>query len=174
MTISAADTAHDLAMGDRPIEAVTLMPAQGIECGSLKLAFPYAWAKSIVEDFNLTPVPNAPAWLVGAANVEGEIVPVFDVASWVVADEPDATAPVSVANRARLLVCGHGGDRAAIAFSGSARMVRYASDSQAIAEGATPSRLSAVVLAVSEGTPPYWVVDTQRLLDRLASELAAW
>jgi hypothetical protein len=35
--------------------------AQGIQCGVLSLAFPNAWARSIVEEFSVTPVPNAPA-----------------------------------------------------------------------------------------------------------------
>jgi len=56
----------------RAADAQLLVPAQGIQCGALSLAFPYAWARAIIEDFSLTPVPNAPAWLVGAANVEGE------------------------------------------------------------------------------------------------------
>jgi len=150
-----------------------LTPAQGIQCGSLNLAFSFAWARSIVEDFSLTPVPNAPAWLVGAANVEGEIVPVFDLASWAGDGASDALHTESGAGRARLLVGGFGDERAAIVFSGSARMVRYAPDSQKIAAGsALTPRLSAVMLAASETTPRHWVLDARQLLDQLAAELA--
>jgi hypothetical protein len=87
MTNLAARTTHDLPAAlpsNIPsIETALLTPAQGIQCGSLNVAFSFAWARSIVEDFSLTPIPNAPAWLLGAANIEGEIVPVFDLVSWV-------------------------------------------------------------------------------------------
>jgi chemotaxis signal transduction protein len=174
MKTSAPATALASANDALSIEAAMLMPAQGIQCGHLNLAFSYAWAKSIVEDFSMTPVPNAPAWLVGAANVEGEIVPVFDLISWVAARAPAGPRAELSAGRARLLVGGHGADRAAIVFSGSARMVRYAPGLQKNAAiDALPSRLRAVVLATSETTPPHWVVDAERLFDKLAGELAA-
>jgi chemotaxis signal transduction protein len=155
------------------IETALLTPAQGIQCGSLNLAFSFAWARSIVEDFSLTPIPNAPAWLVGAANIEGEIVPVFDLVSWVGVGASDALRTRPGAGRARLLVGGHGDERAAIAFSGSARMVRYAAGSQKKPAGpALPPRLHAVVLAGSETTPQHWVLDAPKLLDQLADDLA--
>jgi len=156
----------------RADEVARLAPAQGIQCGALSLAFPYAWARAIIEDFSLTPVPNAPAWLVGAANVEGEIVPVFDLASWAAADMPERASAETGPGRARLLVGGHEGDRAAIFFSGVARMVRYAPDAQPVVAGTPmPERLRAVVLSASETTPPHWVVDARRLFDTLAHEL---
>jgi|UPI00064817A7 chemotaxis signal transduction protein len=142
-----------------------LEPAQGIQCGALDLAFPYAWAHAISEDFSLTPVPNAPAWLAGATNVEGEIVPVFDLAAWV---DPRASGP----GRARLLVGGLGGDRAAIVFTGAARMVRYQAGAPVPSgPGAPPLLLRPFVLAASETSPPHWVLDGRRLLDALASAL---
>lgn len=142
-----------------------LEPAQGIQCGALDLAFPYAWAHAISEDFSLTPVPNAPAWLVGATNVEGEIVPVFDLAAWV---DPLAPGP----GRARLLLGGHGGDRAAVAFTGAARMVRYRAGAPgACGPDAPPPLLRPFVLGTSETNPPHWVLDGRRLLDALASAL---
>ena len=142
-----------------------LEPAQGIQCGALDLAFPYAWAHAISEDFSLTPVPNAPAWLAGATNVEGEIVPVFDLAAWV---DPLAPNP----GRARLLVGGHGGDRAAIVFSGAARMVRYQAGRPVVSgPHAPPLPLRPFVLGSSETTPLHWVLDGRRLLDALASAL---
>jgi len=147
-------------------------PAQGIQCGDLSLAFPYAWARAIVEDFSLTPIPNAPAWLVGAANVEGEIVPVFDLVSWAASDVPPQSPAEPGVGRARLLVGGHENDRAGILFSGSARMVRYAPDAPPMrGDTSLPARLRAVVLCASEATPPHWVVDAPRLFDTLAHEL---
>ena len=177
MTNIATRAAHDppaaLASNVPSIETALLTPAQGIQCGSLNLAFSFGWARSIVEDFSLTPIPNAPAWLVGAANVEGEIVPVFDLVSWVGASASDALRLAPGPGRARLLVGGHGDERAAMVFSGLARMVRYAAGSQRKPAGlALPPRLNAVVLAGSETTPRHWVLDAQKLLDQLADDLA--
>jgi chemotaxis signal transduction protein len=171
MMNSSMDTEQAAENLTPSVEAAPLAPAQGIQCGALNLAFPYTWARAIIEDFSLTPVPNAPVWMMGAANVEGEIVPVFDLASWV---EADARVPAEPASgRGRLLVGGHEGDRAAIFFSGPARMVRYAPGGRhAVDETRVPQRLRAAVLSMSEVTPPHWVVDAQRLLDTLANELA--
>lgn len=174
MASSAANTEpapEDLA---RPNETAELMPAQGIQCGALNLAFPYTWARAIVDDFSVTPVPNAPAWLTGAANVEGEIVPVFDLASWIAGDTPGAVPAEPGADRSRLLVGGQEGDRAAILFSGSARMVRYASgDARSLTGLPVPERLRDAVLATSETTPPHWVLNARRLFDTLADELTS-
>jgi chemotaxis signal transduction protein len=178
MTNSLAEATQDppvaLPSNVPSIEKALLTPAQGIQCGSLNLAFSFAWARSIVEDFSLTPIPNAPAWLVGAANVEGEIVPVFDLVSWVGAGASDTLRNEPGAGRARLLIGGHGDERAAIVFSGSARMVRYAAGLQKGPAGnALPPRLNGVVLAVSETTPHHWVLDAQELLGQLADDLAS-
>lgn len=157
-----------------PVAAVAAEePAQGIQCGALSLAFAHAWARAIVEEFSVTAVPNAPAWLVGAANVEGEIVPVFDLAVWIEGRAEDRHARAEPgAARARLLVGGRGGDRAALVFSGPARMVRYrAASSEAPGGAAVPARLDGIVLGVSEA-PAHWVLDAARLFDKLARELA--
>ena len=174
MASSAANTEQVPADPARLVVTAELMPAQGIQCGGLNLAFPYTWARAIVDDFSVTPVPNAPAWLIGAANVEGEIVPVFDLVLWIAADTPDPVPAEPGADRPRLLVGGQEGDRAAILFSGSARMVRYASDdARALAGLPVPERLGVAVLAASETTPPHWVLNARRLFDTLADELTS-
>ena len=146
--------------------------AQGIQCGALSLAFAHAWARSIVEEFSVTPVPNAPAWLVGAANVEGEIVPVFDLAAWAAAPLAADDEPRTGAARARLLVGGRGSDRAALIFAGPARMVRYRPIMSENGVGiVVPARLDGLVLGLSEA-PAHWILDLSRLFDKLATELA--
>lgn len=153
-------------------------PAQGIECGALRLAFTHDWARAIVEDFSLTPVPNAPAWLIGACNVEGEIVPVFDLESWAGGaspqPSPDTPAGHSPEKKARLLLGGRGADRAAIVFSGEARMVRHVPDQPSPPDSAAGlGRLRELVLAASDTEPLYWVIDTRRLFDLLTTEISS-
>ena len=56
--------------------------AQAVRCGERWFAFPYGWARTAVEQVPLSAVPGAPAWLAGAANVEGRLVPVIDLGAW--------------------------------------------------------------------------------------------
>lgn len=163
------------APGDAQWPAVAAKaPAQGIECGALRLAFTYDWARAIVEDFSLTPVPNAPAWFIGASNVEGEIVPVFDLESWAGAGSPRAPHSELPRDKTRLLLGGRAGQRAAIAFSGEARMVRHMPGRRLQAgSDAQLRRLHEFVLAESDTTPMHAVIDAQRLFERLAIDIAA-
>lgn len=172
MTDSLASPA---AMGDAQLPAVApKTPAQGIECGALRLAFTYDWARAIVEDFSLTPVPNAPAWFIGASNVEGEIVPVFDLESWAGVGAPQPSHPEHTLDKTRLLLGGRAGQRAAIAFSGEARMVHHMPGRRVQASGdAGLGRLHEFVLAESDTTPRHSVIDAQRLFERLAIDISS-
>jgi chemotaxis signal transduction protein len=53
--------------------------AQGIVCGPFALAFSYEWARQIADQFDLSAIPKAPDWLLGASNIEGNIIPVIDL-----------------------------------------------------------------------------------------------
>lgn len=165
----------DSAATDAQTPGATKTPAQGIECGALRLAFTHDWARAIVEDFSLTPVPNAPAWLTGACNVEGEIVPVFDLESWAAGTSPQPLQDGRGLDRkARLLLGGRGGDRAAILFSGEARMVRHAAGQRAQPDdGAGLGRLREFALATSDTAPRYWVIDIRRLFALLTTEITS-
>ncbi len=87
---------------------------QAICCGPYWLGFVYGWARAVVEHSPITAVPNAPDWLLGAANVAGHIVPVVDLACWAGAT-PHA---VPHANATRLLLGGQGAEQLALCFSG--------------------------------------------------------
>jgi purine-binding chemotaxis protein CheW len=86
--------------------------AQGIHCGGLRVALPYSWARSVVDSFELSHVPGAPAWLAGAANVDGRIVAVVDLAAWT------GSANVPNGRTTRLLIGGDGTDALALRFEG--------------------------------------------------------
>ena len=114
--MSAAPAAA--APPDLPPEQSQIQRVQAIRCGPYWLGFVYGWARAVVEDAPITPVPNAPDWLLGAANVAGHIVPVVDLASWAGA-APNAT-PNATPNTggARLLLGGQGADQLALRFDG--------------------------------------------------------
>jgi chemotaxis signal transduction protein len=95
--------------------------AQAIDCGGISVAVPFSWARSVVEDYELSEVPNAPAWLAGAANVEGRIVAVVDLATWAA---PEDTPPAALTSR--LLLGGEGDAMFALRFNGLPAMVRCA------------------------------------------------
>lgn len=111
--------------------ASVLERAQAIRCNGLAVAVPYRHARSVIEDEAMSPVPNAPPWLAGAANIEGHIVPVVDLHAWV---DPARPRP---AGRSRLLLCGDGDERLALRFEGLPQMVQL--QPRGAAEGAAPA-----------------------------------
>lgn len=147
-----------------PAEAGAL--AQGVQCGPWPLAFPFSWARSIVEDYELSEVPHAPSWLLGAANVDGRVVPVIELAlyldpAW--RPEPAATP--------MLLVGGEGEDAAGIVFRGLPAIARAQPEAPA---PALPAALAEFFTGTAgDGGDRHWaMVDAPALLDALSAELA--
>jgi chemotaxis signal transduction protein len=88
-------------------------------CGPWALAFPFSWARNLIEDIELSDVPHAPAWLLGAANVDGAVIPVFDLARWL--DSTQATEP---GPGSHVLVGGEGERVAGLIFRGLPTLVK--------------------------------------------------
>jgi chemotaxis signal transduction protein len=131
--------------------------AQAIHCGGVHVAVPYSWARAVVEQFDLAPVPNAPPWLAGAANVEGRCVAVIDLSSWLTPETPWATTAQAVQQRSRLLLGGDGDEAFALRFQGLPGMLRVDGlapcEAQAEIPGLTAdirSKLGAYVQGVAE------------------------
>lgn len=101
------------------LQSPVLDRAQAVRCGDRWFAFAYGWARSAVESFDLSVAPNAPAWLVGAVNVEGRILPVVDLLAWT---EPGRWQDAQD-RHARLLVGGEGEAAVALLFQGLPRLV---------------------------------------------------
>jgi chemotaxis signal transduction protein len=158
----------DLPLDEAPSAGVATAPrseaAQAVRCGDRWIAFPYGWARSAVEQVQLSAVPGAPAWLAGAANVEGRIVPVIDLVAW-------ATPGCFVdarAKDARLLVGGDGEDVAAVLFQGMPRLVRVNREPQAIGQ----DRLTPYVIGHDINELQTVTLDAPRLIEALIEELA--
>jgi chemotaxis signal transduction protein len=150
--------------------------AQGILCGSWALAFPFDWARQIVDTFELSPIPKAPAWLLGGSNVEGGILPVVDLAMYL------GTSATSGLGRKRLLVGGLGaaqasaestGEAIALAFEGLPQQLSYEPRELTYA-GALPPRLREICIGVGSNAAgqEFLEIDAQRLLAALSDELA--
>ncbi len=148
--------------------------AQGILCGSWALAFPFDWARQIVDDFELSPIPKAPPWLLGATNVDGNILPVVDLSAYLGISAP------STANKQRLLIGGKTdqnsadttGDAIALAFEGLPQQLGYEPRALTYA-GALPPRLRELCLGVGSNAAghEFLEIDDQRLLALLSEEL---
>lgn len=99
--------------------------AQLIQCRGFPLAFSYDWVTQIVDQFDLVPVPKAPDWFVGAANVDGMIVPVVDLGRFFA---PKQTSE-AIGRQHRLLLGGRIGDSnertLAILFAGLPFEIAY-------------------------------------------------
>ena len=163
--------------------------AQGIHCEGLAVALPYSWARAVVDSFELSGVPHAPPWLAGAANVDGRIVAVVDLARWAC---PSHDTPAAATPRQRLLLGGEGAQAFALRFQGLPALLRgsaqpaptspaapdpaAAPDAHAAHAAAWPEALQAFVrgTAHADNHPAPWPVLDMPALTRIwAAELAA-
>lgn len=139
--------------------------AQAVRCGERWFAFPYGWARAAVEQVQLSAVPGAPAWLAGAANVEGRIVPVIDLIAWITPGRfVDARA-----KDARLLVGGDGQDVMAMLFHGMPRLVRV---TRQVQRAIGNDRLAPYLLGHDIEDLQTVALDAPRLVEALIEELA--
>jgi chemotaxis signal transduction protein len=138
--------------------------AQAVRCGPHALALPLGWARLALEGVELSQAPGAPVWLAGAANVEGEIVPVVDLAAWL--DPADALDPKR--RDTRLLVGGQGEQALGLLFQGFPRLVRVAP----LPEGQlAPERLASLVIGVAADDTHILTLDGPLLFEALLDAL---
>lgn len=149
--------------------------AQGILCGTWALALPFDWARQIVDDFQLSPVPKAPSWLLGSTNVDGNILPVIDLSLYL------GLTTTASAQRQRLLIGGtmdssssdSAGDAICLAFEGLPQQLSY--DSRPLTySSALPPRLRELCTSVGSNATghEFLEINTTRLLDALSDELS--
>lgn len=146
--------------------------AQAIECGRWSLALGFDWANTIVDQFQLVTIPKAPAWLIGAVNLDGGIVPVVDLAAYF---EPGERV-TSLDRHHRLLVGGmtDGSNENAVAilFSGLPFQIQHTRE-PVRADVALPERLQELCRGVarSEAGKRHFEIDTRRFIDNLSMRL---
>jgi chemotaxis signal transduction protein len=147
--------------------------AQGIVCGSWALALSFDWARQIVEEFEISAIPKSPAWLLGAANIEGNIVPVIDLAAYF----SPTTANLAVSSHQRLLVGGlaaaSADDAVAFIFNGLPQQLTY--DPQELTyAGALPAKLREACdgVACDLSGRNFLEINTDKLMAVLADELS--
>jgi chemotaxis signal transduction protein len=147
--------------------------AQGIVCGSWALALSFDWARQIVEEFEISAIPKSPTWLLGAANVEGNIMPVIDLAMYF----SPTTANLSVSPHQRILVggltAGSADDAVALIFNGLPQQLNYEPQELTYA-GALPPKLREVCAGIACDLTGrnFLEINVEKLMAVLADELS--
>lgn len=147
--------------------------AQGVQCGQFALAFNFDWARQIVDEFELVPLPRAPGWVLGAVNVNGLIVPVIDLECYFC----ESNAPSQLQRGQRLLLGGVQAEDAdgamAIVFSHTPVQLQYHAQPLDDPQG-LPLRLQEACkgVASAEHGKSFIEIDTQKLMAALAAELS--
>jgi chemotaxis signal transduction protein len=146
--------------------------AQGILIGSWALAFPFDWARQIVDEFELSPIPKAPTWLLGAANVDGNILPVIDLVNYL----GNSVSPMATTSQLRLLIGGLQGQDAdqavALVFSGLPQQLSY-EPREMTYRSALPERLRELCVGIASNTAghDFLEIGSEQLMAALSDEL---
>lgn len=93
---------------------------QGVRIGSVGLMLTYEDSSELTDIPHLYYLPNAPAWIMGLANLHGNFVPVLDLAAYLGIEKDKApSAPQGMdTDKSMLLVLGHGAEAAGIIIDG--------------------------------------------------------
>jgi chemotaxis signal transduction protein len=144
--------------------AATLL-REGFRIGSLWLAIRYEEGNELTDMPPVFPLPRAPSWFRGMANLHGTLVPVFDTAALFGAAHATGAKPM-------LLVLGHGDEKAGLVIDGLPVRLRLAIDDR-IDDPAAPEALAGCVDHAYWSEGEDWMeLRAGALLDRLAGELA--
>jgi chemotaxis signal transduction protein len=148
---------------------------QCVQIGTLRLGVPYRWARQIVSDFEANLAPNSPAWLLGASNIDGRVIPVVDLAAYADAEVSANAMPMS--QKPALLIGGEGETSAALVFRGLPAMRRaapQAADAARAAVAQTAPRLAPFIVGYVEKTSDprqdWYGLDAEKLFESLTLE----
>ena len=159
---------------------VTSVIGQAITCGGWSLALNLNWTNTIIDVFELVNIPRAPNWLIGAVNVDGNIIPVVDLSVYFVPNAP----PMQIDRHHRLLVGGKrdasiessggsGSDSVfAILFAGLPMQIQYTQETmdETIV---IPERLRELCLGAAKDSTgkTYFEMNTDRFIEFLSLSL---
>jgi chemotaxis signal transduction protein len=139
---------------------------QGLRVGHLQLMIRYEDGSSLTELPPVRRLPNSPAWFIGMANLNGALIPVFDLANYLGADATEPTRPM-------LLVLGHGDDAAGIVIDGLPQRLRPLRADR-LPDAPLPTALAGCVGPTCWAADSLWIdLRVGALLQRLGDDLAA-
>ncbi|MGL5003309.1 MAG: chemotaxis protein CheW [Casimicrobium sp.] len=164
------------ALSEAATDRELLQHYQAVRCGSLAVAFPYGWATAIVDRFELTPIPKAPAWLIGATNIDGRILPVVDLSRYGVRGQraQRATDLASTNQHHRLLIGGLTADsgerRMGIYFDGLPQQISQPKQVLESVSSVSNAAMTQGTIVSAQGER-FAIVNIDRLFEQLAAEL---
>jgi purine-binding chemotaxis protein CheW len=138
---------------------------EGFVIGPFHFAIRYEHGSMLVEPPPFIRLPNAPAWFQGMSNIDGALVPIFDVAELIGAQHRPG-------EKQMLLVLGHGEEQAGVLIDGIPRRLRLAASSR-LEEFAPTPHLAGCVAGVYRADGIDWMdLRHNALLERFAELLA--
>ena len=121
---SVSEKAASLAAVGAATEAASVSAdthsRQGVRIGGVGLMLTYEDSSELTDIPHLYYLPNAPAWIMGLANLHGNFVPVLDLAAYLGIEKdkvPSASQSMDT-DKSMLLVLGHGAEAAGIIIDG--------------------------------------------------------
>lgn len=138
---------------------------EGFSIGSLHLAIRYEHGSMLTDPPPVARLPGAPAWFAGMSNIDGALVPVFDLAELFGVERSSGAKQM-------LLVLGHGDEQAGILIDGIPRRLRLPVGSR-LDEFAPAQHLAGCIAGVYRVEGEDWMdLKYGVLLDRLVELLA--
>jgi twitching motility protein PilI len=138
----------------------------GFRVGEFGLLLPAQSAREVVIAPAASRMPNTAPWLLGLANVRGNLVPVVDTAM-ALGTSSESNLP------AYALIFGQGDSAIALLIDGLPRLLALNESERVVGDVATPDVLSGSVVAAYEHGGRVWLdIDRLHLLDRLSRSIA--
>jgi chemotaxis signal transduction protein len=136
---------------------------EGFAVGPLHFAMRYECGSMLTEPPPFIRLPNAAPWFHGMSNIDGTLVPVFDLAELVGVEH-------GAGEKQMLLVLGHGEEQAGILIDGIPRRLAL---SNRVEEFAPPLHLAGCIAGVWRDAGTDWMdLKHEALLDRFVELLA--
>ena len=138
---------------------------QGFCVGDLALMIRYQDGSNLTDLPATRRLPNTPHWFVGMTNLNGALIPVFDLAAYLGADRSPPARPM-------LLVLGHGADAAGVVIDGLPQRLRFEATDRML-DAPIPAAFAGCVAATCWAAECNWMdLQVDALLQNLCDELA--
>ena len=148
--------------------ALTGNQRQGFRIGSVGLMIGHEDGSELTEMPTLYDLPHAPTWFIGMANLHGNMVPVFDLASYLGIEKQPVQREVA---RRMLLVLGHGAEAAGVMIDGLPQRLNWSARQQTDSDTAPSILLPHVKAACFIDGQLWFDMDCGSLLESLENAM---
>jgi len=135
---------------------------QAFRIGQMHLLAPFDVSSELTEMPAVYPLPRMPANLLGLVNLQGRILPLFDLATLFETEHMPR-------EKRMLLVIGHGNNAAGIVIDGLPRRMAFLPESQIVPPALPAAAAGALRASYSAGRDAWYEFDYAQLLDQLVS-----